>query len=803
MPAVTTRRTKPSRNQSARKSEAKKNRPTASARGRATKRVYYFGASKTEGRVDQKMLLGGKGANLADMTSIGLPVPPGFTITTETCAEYSRGGNRLPKGLLDEVRRNITLLERELGKKFGDRRNPLLVSVRSGAAVSMPGMMDTVLNLGLTEEVVAGLAARTGNPRFAYDAYRRLINMFGDVVMGVDHHHFEHAFNSVKSRYGVTEDTAVPEDGLKELCIAYQSVYRQYVGEPFPQDPLRQLEQAVQAVFRSWNGERAVAYRRINEIKGLVGTAVNVQAMAYGNMGEDSGTGVAFTRDPSTGENVFYGEFLVNAQGEDVVAGIRTPRPISEMQAWNAKVWKQLLAVRKKLERHYRDMQDIEFTVERGRLLMLQTRSGKRNGVAAVRTAVEMVKERLIDERTALKRIPAGDLVQLLLPYFSVQDKRGAEVLTRGIAASPGAASGKLAFTASEAVDRTNAGESVLLIRRETSPEDVAGMHKAVGILTSTGGKTSHAAVVAVGWGKCCVVGAGELSIDADAGTVTIRGRTFGRSDTLSIDGSTGEVIVGAIPRTVPQSISGDFAQVMKWSQKYATMGVRANADTPADARRARDFGAIGIGLCRTEHMFFEADRIQAVRQMILSERLSDRESALARLLPFQRADFVGIFTAMDGLPVTVRLLDPPLHEFVPHEEGAQQALADAAGVALGDVQRRVAQLHEANPMLGHRGCRLAVTYPEILVMQVRAIVEAAADCHAEGIDARPEIMIPLVGTRRELAILRELTERTVAEVRAERNLRKLQIPIGTMIEIPRAAVTADEIAEVAEFFSF
>ncbi|MFM7481094.1 MAG: pyruvate, phosphate dikinase [Planctomycetota bacterium] len=753
--------------------------------------------------MDQKMLLGGKGANLADMTSIGLPVPPGFTITTETCAEYSRSGNRLPSGLMDEVRRNISLLERELGKKFGDRRNPLLVSVRSGAAVSMPGMMDTVLNLGLTDEVVAGLAATTGNPRFAYDAYRRLINMFGDVVMGVDHHHFEHAFNAVKSRYGVTEDTAVPEDGLKELCIAYQSVYRQHVGEPFPQDPLRQLEQAVQAVFRSWNGDRAVAYRRINEIKGLVGTAVNVQAMAYGNMGDDSGTGVAFTRDPSTGENVFYGEFLVNAQGEDVVAGIRTPRPISEMEAWNAKVWKQLLAVRKKLERHYRDMQDIEFTVERGRLFMLQTRTGKRNGVASVRTAVEMVKERLIDERTALKRIPAGDLVQLLLPYFSEQDKRGAEVLTRGIAASPGAASGKLAFTASEAVDRTNAGESVLLIRRETSPEDVAGMHKAVGILTSTGGKTSHAAVVAVGWGKCCVVGAGELSIDAEAGTVTIHGRTFGRSDMLSIDGSTGEVMVGALPRTVPQSISGDFAQVMKWSQKYATMGVRANADTPADARRAREFGAIGIGLCRTEHMFFEADRIQAVRQMILSERLSDRETALARLLPFQRADFVGIFTAMEGLPVTVRLLDPPLHEFVPHEEAAQQALAAAAGVTLADVQRRVAQLHEANPMLGHRGCRLAVTYPEILVMQVRAIVEAAADCHAEGIDARPEIMIPLVGTRRELAILRELTERTVTEVLSQRNLRKLQIPIGTMIEIPRAAVTADEIAEVAEFFSF
>ena len=803
MPAMTTRRTKPSRTQPSRKSAAKKTRTAERARGRATKRVYYFGATKTEGRMDQKMLLGGKGANLADMTSIGLPVPPGFTITTETCGEYSRGGNRLPSGLMDEVRRNITLLERELGKKFGDRRNPLLVSVRSGAAVSMPGMMDTVLNLGLTDEVVAGMAATTGNPRFAYDAYRRLINMFGDVVMGVDHHHFEHAFNAIKSRYGVSEDTAVPEDGLKELCIAYQSVYRQHVGEPFPQDPLKQLEQSVQAVFRSWNGDRAVAYRRLNEIKGLVGTAVNVQAMAYGNMGEDSGTGVAFTRDPSTGENVFYGEFLVNAQGEDVVAGIRTPRPISEMQEWNAKVWKQLLAVRKKLERHYKDMQDIEFTVERGRLFMLQTRTGKRNGVASVRTAVEMVKERLIDERTALKRIPAGDLVQLLLPYFSEQDKRGAEVLTRGIAASPGAASGKLAFTAAEAVDRTNAGESVLLIRRETSPEDVAGMHKAVGILTSTGGKTSHAAVVAVGWGKCCVVGAGDLSIDAEAGTVTIHGRTFGRSDMLSIDGSTGEVIVGALPRTVPQSISGDFAQVMKWSQKYATMGVRANADTPADARRAREFGAIGIGLCRTEHMFFESDRIQAVRQMILSERLSDREIALARLLPFQRADFVGIFTAMEGLPVTVRLLDPPLHEFVPHEEAAQQSLADAAGVTLADVQRRVAQLHEANPMLGHRGCRLAVTYPEILVMQVRAIVEAAADCHAEGIDARPEIMIPLIGTRRELAILRELTERTVTEVLSQRNLRKLQIPIGTMIEIPRAAVTADEIAEVAEFFSF
>jgi len=663
--------------------------------------------------------------------------------------------------------------------------------------------MDTILNLGLTDEVVAGMAAATGNPRFAYDAYRRLINMFGDVVMGVDHHRFEHVFNEIKAKYGTTEDTAVPVEGLKELCAAYQAVYREHVGKPFPQDPMKQLEAAVGAVFESWNGARAISYRQINGIKGLAGTAVNVQAMAYGNMGEDSGTGVAFTRDPSTGENVFYGEFLINAQGEDVVAGIRTPLPISQMEKWNAKVWKQLLQVRKKLERHYRDMQDIEFTIERGRLFMLQTRNGKRNGVAAVRAAVEMVREGLINEKTALKRIPAGDLVQLLLPYYRTEDKRGVEILTKGIAASPGAASGKLAFTAAEAVARAAAGEDVLLIRKETSPEDVAGMHKAVGILTSTGGKTSHAAVVAVGWGKCCVVGAGELSIDTEAGTLTVKGRTFGRNDILSIDGSTGEVMPGVVSRTIPEAISGDFAQVMKWSTKYATMGVRANADTPADAKRAREYGAIGIGLCRTEHMFFESDRIKAVRQMILSTEVSQREAALARLLPYQRSDFIGIFTAMDGLPVTVRLLDPPLHEFVPHDEAAQQILADEAGVPLVDVQRRVSQLHEANPMLGHRGCRLAVTYPEILVMQVRAIVEAAIECRQNRIDARPEIMIPLVGTRKELAILRTLTEQTRDLVFKERGFKKFEILIGTMIEIPRAAVTANEIAEVAEFFSF
>ncbi len=770
---------------------------------KGAKMVYYFGRLKCEGRAEQKLLLGGKGANLADMTSIGLPVPPGFTITTDTCARYYTEGRRLPKGLMDDARANIALLEKELGKKLGDMRHPLLVSVRSGAAVSMPGMMDTVLNLGLNDLVVLGLAEATGNRRFAFDAFRRLINMFGDVVMGVDHHHFEREFDAIKTKYGAASDTDVPTVGLEELCFAYKRVYRDHVGEEFPQDPMRQLELSIEAVFKSWNGDRAIAYRQINDIKGLDGTAVNVQAMAYGNMGEDSGTGVAFTRDPSTGENVFYGEFLVNAQGEDVVAGIRTPRPISEMAEWAPAVYKHLLKVRTTLEKHYKDMQDIEFTVEKGRLFMLQTRNGKRTGTAAVRAAVEMVKERLIDEKTALRRIPAGDLTQLLLPSFSATDKTGFPVLTKGIGASPGAATGRLAFSAAEAVERANAGEHVLLVRQETSPEDVEGMHKAVGILTSTGGKTSHAAVVAVGWGKCCVVGAGAMSIDASAGTMTVDGRTFGRQDVLSIDGTTGEVLLGSVPRTVPDTLGADFQTLMSWADRHARMKVRTNADTPADARRARDFGAIGIGLCRTEHMFFEGDRIKAMRQMILATDRSTREAALAKLLPFQREDFEGIFTAMDGYPVTVRLLDPPLHEFVPHELEQQAELARDAGLAVEDVRRRVAQLHEANPMLGHRGCRLAVTYPEILVMQVRAIVEATIQCIEQGVNAKPEIMIPLVGTKRELAMLREQTARTIAEVCAERGVKSLKIPIGTMIEIPRAAVTADEIADVADFFSF
>ncbi|MEE2681149.1 MAG: pyruvate, phosphate dikinase [Planctomycetota bacterium] len=770
---------------------------------RNKKRCFYFGTRKTDGKAGQKMLLGGKGANLADMTSIGLPVPPGFTITTETCADYSRTG-RLPAGLIDEVKRNVALLEKELGKKFGSSSDPLLVSVRSGAAVSMPGMMDTVLNLGLTDKAVKGLAEATGNPRFAWDAYRRLINMFGNVVMGVPHEKFEDAFDVIKRKYRVELDTEVPAEGLEKLCTAYKAVYRKAVGSAFPQDPIKQLQHSIEAVFRSWNKDTAISYRRINEIKGLAGTAVNVQSMVYGNMGEDSGTGVAFTRNPSTGKNEFYGEFLVNAQGEDVVAGIRTPRPIAGMGKWNAKVWKQLQKVRTKLEKHYHEMQDIEFTIERGRLFMLQTRTGKRTGAAAVKIACDMVKERLISRDVALSRIPANDLTQMLLPSFDPAMKKKVKVLCKGLPASPGAASGCPAFTAEEAVERAAAGESVILVRKETSPEDVDGMHSAAGILTSTGGMTSHAAVVARGWGKCCVAGAGDLHIDAKKGVAVVSGKRLTRKDVISIDGATGEVMFGEVKRIVPKKISGDLATVLKWADARARMKVRTNADAPVDAKRARDFGAVGIGLCRTEHMFFQEDRIGAMRQMILAEDLPAREKALKKLLPFQRRDFEGIFKAMKGCPVTIRLLDPPLHEFLPHEPKAQREVARQLGVKPAQIARRVDQLHEMNPMLGHRGCRLAVTYPEILRMQVRAIVEAMINCKKKRVDARPEIMIPLIGTSQELEILRGLTEQTITEVRkAKKYSGKLNIPIGTMIEIPRAAMTADEVADVADFFSF
>jgi len=772
--------------------------------------TFYFGQTRTDGSGADKELIGGKGANLAEMTGIGLPVPPGFTITTEVCDQYYQQGGQLPEGLLDDVKNMVQTLEEELGKVFGDDKNPLLVSVRSGAAVSMPGMMDTILNLGLTDVSAAGLAEISGNQRFAYDAYRRLINMFGNVVMEMDHEHFEKAFDGIKENYNVTADTDVPAAGLVELCDAYKAVFKEQSGEDFPQDPFRQLELAIEAVFRSWNTSRAIRYREVENIRGLLGTAVNVQSMVYGNMGEESGTGVAFTRNPSTGENTFYGEFLVNAQGEDVVAGIRTPQPVAEMPDWKTdsmtnlgeQVYQQLLEIKGVLEDHYRDMQDIEFTIEDGKLYMLQTRTGKRTGAAAVKMACEMVQEELIDEQTALKRIPANDLTQLLLPSFDPVAKEDSEVLTTGLPASPGAAVGTLAFTADEAVERTAAGEKVLLVRKETSPEDVDGMHSAAGILTSTGGMTSHAAVVARGWGRCCVAGAGEVHIDEANRTITVKQKTFNHDSVISIDGSTGEVMEGAIATMEPE-LSGEFNTVMEWADKYRTLKIRTNADAPEDAQRARDFGAEGIGLCRTEHMFFEGDRIVAMREMILANDKDARRVALAKLLPFQREDFVGIFTAMNSLPVTVRLLDPPLHEFLPHDEENQQQMADHMGISIDEVKARVAQLHESNPMLGHRGCRLSVTYPEILEMQVRAIVEASLECQDSGADPHPEIMIPLVGEAAELKLLRGLTEKTIATVQEEKGVGQLNIPIGTMIEIPRAALTADEVAKYADFFSF
>ncbi|MEM6333146.1 MAG: pyruvate, phosphate dikinase [Planctomycetota bacterium] len=785
-------KTTKSKKKSARKSSAK-----------AGKMVYSFGKTKNEGNASDKQLLGGKGANLAEMTAIGLPVPPGFTITTETCAAYYDHGKKMPGKLMDQVAAAVKVVEKETGKSFGSAENPLLMSVRSGAAVSMPGMMDTVLNLGLNDKAVVGLAKASGNERFAYDAYRRLLNMYGDVVMGVEHEYFEDEFDKIKTKLGVKLDTDVPTEGLIQLCAAYKKAIAKHAGMDFPQDPLHQLKLSIEAVFSSWNTPRAIRYRQINEITGLKGTAVNVQSMVFGNMGQTSGTGVAFTRDPSTGKNQFYGEFLINAQGEDVVAGIRTPQPVKEMGKWNNKVYKQLLAIKDKLEKHYRDVQDIEFTIENGTLYMLQTRNGKRTGAAAVKIACDMVKEKLIDEKTAVLRVPAGDLTQLLLPSFDPAAKKKASPLTIGLPASPGASFGKLAFTAEEAVQRSHDGELVLLCRKETSPEDVDGMHSAAGILTSTGGMTSHAAVVARGWGKCCVAGAGDIHIDEKKRKITIHGKTFTHKDLISIDGSTGEVFAGQIGTQEPK-LSGDFATLMKWADKHRTLDVRTNADTPADSKRARQFGAQGIGLCRTEHMFFEGDRITAMREMILAENLADRQKALQKLLPYQRKDFVGIFTAMKGLPVTVRLLDPPLHEFLPHDAKAQADMAKQLGVKPADVKRRVSQLHEANPMLGHRGCRLSVTYPEILDMQVTAIVEAAIECDKKKVKAVPEIMIPLVGHKNELAILREKVEATIANVKtAKKFKKKLDITIGTMIEIPRAALTADEVADHADFFSF
>ncbi len=768
------------------------------------KLTYFFGNGKAEGSAKDKVLLGGKGANLAEMTNIGLPVPPGFTISTECCAAYYKNGEKFPAGLEQQIDESIKLLEKALGKKLGDPVNPLLVSCRSGAAVSMPGMMDTVLNIGLTEKMIDPFSKSCGNPRFAWDAWRRLINMFGDTVMGVDHHHFEAELAAVKKQRKVKLDTDLDVDGLKEVCQRYLKVYEKHTKEKFPTSPREQILKSVKAVFQSWMSPRAIKYRQINEISGLNGTAVNVQAMVFGNMGEDCATGVCFTRDPSTGENVFYGEFLINAQGEDVVAGIRTPQPIVRMGDTLPDAYAELLRVKDILEKHFKDVQDMEFTVEHNHFYMLQTRNGKRTAQAAVRIAVEMVTEGLIDQNTAVLRVEPSSLDQLLHPSFDPKAPR--DQIAKGLPASPGAAVGKLAFTAEEAEKRFADGEKVILVRKETSPEDIGGMQTAVGILTSTGGMTSHAAVVARGMGKPCVAGCGELDIDAKAGTVIIKAangkaRKFSRKDTISIDGSTGCVFSGAVP-TVKPKVSGDFATLMGWADSIRKLQVRTNADTPNDAKVAREFGAQGIGLCRTEHMFFEGDRIVAVREMILADNEKDRRAALKKLLPYQKKDFVGIFKAMDGLPVTIRLLDPPLHEFLPHEEKNQREMARQMKVPLDRIKRRVTELHESNPMLGFRGCRLAVIFPEIQEMQVRAIFQAAVEVAKKGVKVYPEIMIPIANTVKELEFLLPRVRAVADEVFAKAG-KKVEYKVGTMIELPRAAITADQIAKEAEFFSF
>jgi pyruvate, orthophosphate dikinase len=769
----------------------------------APKYVYSFGGGTAEGRADKKELLGGKGANLAEMSLIGIPVPPGFTITTLVCADYYEAGRQLPEAVKPQVESALARMESLAGKKFGNVSDPLLVSVRSGAALSMPGMMNTILNLGLNDASVEGLARKTGNSRFSYDGYRRVIDMFGSTAMGVEHEAFEHELAALKSERRVKLDTELTADDLKELVGRYKAVYEKQVGEPFPQDPMDQLWKSIMAVFNSWMGKKAVEYRRIERITGLKGTAVNVQAMVFGNTGTNSGTGVAFTRDPNTGENDFFGDYLINAQGEDVVAGIRTPEPISKLKEQMPKVYDQLLGIRSKLESHYKEMQDIEFTVQEGALYMLQTRTGKRTGTAAVRTAVEMVKEGLIDETTAIKRVSADSLNHLLLPQLDPKVKR--KSIARGIAASPGAACGKVVLSADAAIEHhlAHPKDRMLLVRKETSPEDVAGMHLADGILTATGGKASHAAVVARGWGKPCVVGCGALQIDEAVGQVLINGTQVKEGDYLTIDGTTGDVMVGQVP-TVDPTISGYFATLMSWADKVRTLKVRTNCDTPEDAVRARSFGAEGIGLCRTEHMFFGDQRIVAMRKMILADDEAGRQAALAELEPFQKQDFVGIFEAMDGLPVTIRLLDPPLHEFLPKDDNpsGQAEVARQLGITVEKVRRRVEQLHEQNPMLGLRGCRLPIKFPEIGDMQVRAIVEAAIQVQKSGKIVLPEIMIPLIGMVEELSFLKKRTVE-IADALAKKAGVKIDYSVGTMIEIPRAALTAGQIALEAEFFSF
>ena len=771
----------------------------SNSKSKCAKYVYFFGNGKAEGDAKMKDLLGGKGANLAEMTNIGIPVPAGFTITTETCDLYNKNGKKWPAGLEEQVRANVVKLEKAMGLKLGDRNNPLLVSIRSGAAASMPGMMDTVLNLGLNSEVVQGLIVKTENERFAWDSYRRFIQMFGDVVMEVPHDDFEHVLEKKKQQVGAKSDTELNANDLKDVVRQYKKIYLDHTKEEFPQDPFEQLVKATNAVFNSWNNPRAIKYRQINEIRGLLGTAVNIQAMVFGNMGETSGTGVCFTRNPSTGENKFYGEYLINAQGEDVVAGIRTPEPIEVLAKKWPVVYKQLDALRLRLEKHYKDMQDIEFTIQEGKLYILQTRNGKRTAAAAVRVAVELVKEKVLSRDQALLRVDPKQLDQLLHPTFDPKQKK--DVIAKGLPASPGAATGKVVFTAEDAEAWAKKGEAVILVRIETSPEDIGGMNVAKGILTARGGMTSHAAVVARGMGKCCVAGVSDIQIDYKARQFTAGKAVVKEGDFISLDGSLGQVYLGKLS-TIESKLSGDFATLMKWADETRTLKVRTNGDTPHDAEVARRFGAEGIGLCRTEHMFFEGDRIIAVREMILADDKAGREKALAKLLPMQRGDFEGIFEAMKGFPVTIRLLDPPLHEFLPQEAANQQEMADVMKVPVEVVRQKVEALHEFNPMLGHRGCRLGITYPEIYAMQVRAIIEAACNLKKKGIKIVPEIMIPLVGTKKELDILKDLSVETINKVFAEKGT-KVEYMIGTMIEVPRAALTADRVAESAEFFSF
>ena len=764
----------------------------------AKKYAYDF----SEGKAEMKQLLGGKGANLAEMTRIGVTVPFGFTISTEACHEYYTSGKRWPKGLDKQIEDKLALLERRMAKKLGDSADPLLVSVRSGAAASMPGMMDTILNLGLNDVSVKGLISKTNNERFARDAYRRFIQMFGNVVMEVPHHEFEKILDNRKETKGVEFDVDLDAKDLKQVADDYKAMIKRITKRNFPQDPKEQLRMAIDAVFGSWNNDRAILYRKLNDIKGLLGTAVNIQSMVFGNMGETSGTGVCFSRDPSNGENRFYGEYLMNAQGEDVVAGIRTPKTLDTLQKQNPAVYKQLCDIRKKLEKHYKDMQDMEFTIQEGKLFILQTRNGKRTAAAAVRIAVEMVKEGLIDKKTALLRVDPNSLNQLLHRQIDPLAKKQKKAAAKGLPASPGAAVGEVVFNAEKAHEWAEEGKKVVLVRTETSPEDLIGMNAAQGILTSRGGMTSHAAVVARGMGKCCIAGCGDIIVNEEKGYFEVKGQKVNEGEYITLDGTAGELYIGQMP-TVEPEMSGNFEILMDWADSFRKLKIRTNADIPRDANTAVKFGAEGIGLCRTEHMFFEGERIKAMREMILAENVEGRKKALAKLLPYQKSDFFGLFEAMKNYPVTIRLLDPPLHEFLPKEEEDIKEIAREMNVSVEKLKQKISALHEQNPMLGHRGCRLGITYPEITEMQTRAIIEAALDVKKKkGYKIVPEIMIPLVGNVNEFKHQKNVVESTIKEVLAKKNA-KIEYKIGTMIEVPRGALTADAIAKEAEFFSF